>query len=83
MRLNNAVRPSLGTRTGRRKKLFAIAIEKGKNRTPDILYTHAEKREDVLANLVNIRGAFPKRTKVVSVAEAVGFLADEKGRVLV
>ena len=65
------------------KKLYAIAVEKGLRRIPDLIYTHAKCREDVLASLVVMTANMPKRTRVVNVAECVGYLSDDKGRILV
>jgi hypothetical protein len=65
------------------KKLFAIAVEKGSCRIPDLIYTHAKCREDVLSGLVGLTSPLPKRTRVVNVAECVGYLSDDKGRIIV
>lgn len=65
------------------KKLYAIAVEKGLRRIPDIVYTHAKSREDVLASLVSVTNPLPRRSRVVGVAECWGYMCDDKGRVIV
>lgn len=62
-----------------RRRLFAIAVEKGPSRIPDVVYTHAESREAVLASLVSVTSMLPKRSRVVAVGEAWGYFHDEQG----
>lgn len=66
-----------------KKRLFAIAVEKGARRIPDVLYTHAESREEILAGLVTVKKSLPKYSRVVGVAQALGYYYDDKGRVYV
>lgn len=65
------------------KQLFAVAVEKGWARVPDILYFAAATIEDVRAQLVRgVLTLLPKGSKIVGVAPAVGFFHDERGDVL-
>lgn len=65
------------------KQLFAVAVEKGWARVPDILYFAAATIEDVRAQLVRgVLTLLPKGSKIVGVAPVVGFFHDERGDVL-
>ena len=62
------------------KQLFAVAVEKGWSRIPDVLYFAAATIEDVRAQRVRgVLTLLPKGSKIVGVAPAVGFFHDERG----
>lgn len=65
---------------GNGKQLFAVAVEKGWARIPDVLYFSAKTIEDVRAALVRgVLTLLPKGSKIVGVAPAVGYFHDERG----
>lgn len=68
---------------GNGKQLFAVAVERGWSRIPDVLYFSAGSIEDVRSALVRgVLTLLPKGSKIVGVAPAVGFFHDERGDVL-
>lgn len=73
----------LGLHVGNGKYLFAVAIEKGWARIPEVLYFGADKIEDVRAHMINVASTLPPGSKVVGVAPAIGFWHDEDGSRLV
>lgn len=75
-------RSPLALRVGRGKSLFAVAIERGRARTPDVLYFGAETADDVRAAMVGIATRLPRGSRVVGVAPAIGFHHDEQGEEL-
>jgi len=76
-------RSPLGFHVGRGKMLFAVAVERGWRRTPDILYFGARTIEDLRANLVaTVLTSLPKGSRVVGVAPAIGHFHDERGDLL-
>lgn len=74
----------LGLHVGQGKFLFAVAVEVGWERIPEVLYFAAATVEEVRATLVrNVLTLLPKGSKIVGVAPAIGFQHDERGDVLV
>lgn len=73
----------LGLHVGSGKFLFAVAVEVGTTRTPEVLYFGASTVEEVRATLVrNVLTILPKHSRIVGVAPAIGLHHDERGDVL-
>lgn len=76
-------RSNLGLMVGNGKLLFAVAVEKGWRRIPDVLYFSALTIEDVRSTLVRgVLTLLPKGSKIVGVAPAIGYFHDERGESL-
>lgn len=74
------VRSDVVLEAGNGKTLFAVAVEKGWARIPDILYFAAATIEDVRVQLLRgVLTLLPKGSKIVGVAPAVGSFHDERG----
>lgn len=83
MASRSAIRSDVILEAGNGKTLFAVAVEKGWARIPDVLYFAAATIEDVRAQLVRgVLTLLPKGSKIVGVAPAVGYFHDERGDVL-
>jgi hypothetical protein len=62
----------LSISVGNGKSLYAVAVEIGWQRRPDMLYFGAGSIEEVRAQLVGAAMTLPKGSKIVGVAPAIG-----------
>lgn len=81
MSINHGITASqLGLHVGRGKMLFAVAVERGWARIPDVLYFAARTLEDLRVELVRgVLTCLPKGSKIVAIGPAIGYWHDEQG----